>query len=203
MTQTKWWAYLSKLMGNETATEAAKKSGISSSNFTRWKKGANADPEFVVKIARAYNANVLDALVAAEFITEKEAASGGVGDGRFGESVKALEREAMTLESITRVVADTIQRIQSAYVKDQLGIELPYSLTFNQELHDKFDEAIRLSKDAEKDELAARRTRDGHVDPSDYDDGTVRDFDWDIPHAADSSPDENEERLKRGEDPVD
>lgn len=60
-------------MGNETATEAAKKSKISSSNFTRWKKGARADPDFVVKIARAYNANVLEALVAAEFITEAEA----------------------------------------------------------------------------------------------------------------------------------
>lgn len=201
MTQTKWWAYLSKLMGNETATEAAKKSGISSSNFTRWKKGANADPEFVVKIARAYNANVLDALVAAEFITEEEAASGSVGDGRFGESVKALEREAMTLESITRIVEDTIQRIQSAYVKDQLGIEFPYSLTFNQELHDKFDEAIRLSKGAEKDELAARRTRDGRVGTPSYHDGTVREFDYDVSeYAADSSPEEQLLREERGED---
>lgn len=35
------------------------------------------------------------------------------------------------------------------------------------------------------------------------DDGTVMDFDWAEPHAADSSPDEQEERLKRGEDLVD
>ena len=37
----------------------------------------------------------------------------------------------------------------------------------------------------------------------DEDDGTVRDWDNTIPHAADSSPDETEERLKRGEDPID
>lgn len=74
MTQTRWWTYLSALMGDDNATEAAKKSGISSSNFTRWKKGARADPDFVVKVARAYNANVLEALVAAEFITDEEAA---------------------------------------------------------------------------------------------------------------------------------
>lgn len=37
----------------------------------------------------------------------------------------------------------------------------------------------------------------------DEDDGTVREFDWTQPHAADSSPDETEERLNRGEDPVD
>lgn len=60
-------------MGDDNNTEAAKKSGISSSNFTRWKKGARADPDFVVKVARAYGVNVLEALVEAEFITEEEA----------------------------------------------------------------------------------------------------------------------------------
>ena len=58
----------------------------------------------------------------------------------------------------------------------------------------------------EIDELAARRSNTPAPvsDPAaNHDDGTVRDFDWDIPHAADSSPDENEERLKRGEDPID
>ena len=74
MTETRWGKYLSHLMGTDNATEAAKKSGISSSNFTRWKKGARADPDFVVKIARSYNSNVLEALVAAEFITDEEAA---------------------------------------------------------------------------------------------------------------------------------
>ena len=54
------------------------------------------------------------------------------------------------------------------------------------------------------DELAARRsnTTPSNVDTPAYD-GTVRDWDPDIPYAADSSPDETEERLKRGEDPVD
>lgn len=37
----------------------------------------------------------------------------------------------------------------------------------------------------------------------DEDDGTVRDFDWTIPHAADSSPDEDAIRYERGEDPID
>lgn len=56
----------------------------------------------------------------------------------------------------------------------------------------------------EIDELAARRRQNTPVsDPSDYDDGTVRDWDDTIPHAADSSPDENEERIRRGEDPID
>ncbi|WKD60883.1 Helix-turn-helix protein [Corynebacterium ciconiae DSM 44920] len=60
-------------MGGQTQLEAAKFIGISKSNITRWKNGARADPDFVVKVARAYGANVLEALVEAEFITEKEA----------------------------------------------------------------------------------------------------------------------------------
>lgn len=53
--------------------DAAKKAGFNQSAFTRWKGGAKADPEFVVKFARAFGLNVLEALVEAEFITEGEA----------------------------------------------------------------------------------------------------------------------------------
>lgn len=59
----------------------------------------------------------------------------------------------------------------------------------------------------EIDELEARRTRKDSVsEPDDIDllDGTVRDFPWSEDEiAADSSPDEQAEREKRGEDPID
>lgn len=74
MTETRWWTYLQTLMGDQTQQEAAVQIGISKSNITRWKAGARADPDFVVKAARAYGANILEALVEAEFITEEEAA---------------------------------------------------------------------------------------------------------------------------------
>lgn len=73
MTETRWWKYLQNLMGDQSQLEAATFIGISKSNITRWKDGARVAPDFVVKVARAYNANVLEALVAAEFITEEEA----------------------------------------------------------------------------------------------------------------------------------
>lgn len=73
MNETRWWKYLQKLMGDQTQLEAARFIGISKSNITRWKDGARAAPDFVVKVARAYRANVLEALVEAEFITEEEA----------------------------------------------------------------------------------------------------------------------------------
>lgn len=56
-----------------TMRDAAKRAGFNQSAFTRWKNGAKADPDFVVKFARAFHLNVLEALVEAEFITEKEA----------------------------------------------------------------------------------------------------------------------------------
>lgn len=59
----------------------------------------------------------------------------------------------------------------------------------------------------EIDELAARRAGAPVSDPSaslhDDDDGLVQEWDDSIPHAADSSPDEQAEREKRGEDLID
>lgn len=59
----------------------------------------------------------------------------------------------------------------------------------------------------EIDELAARRAGAPVSEPPaslhDDDDGLVQEWDDSIPHAADSSPDEQAEREKRGEDLID
>lgn len=59
----------------------------------------------------------------------------------------------------------------------------------------------------EIDELAARRAGAPVSEPSASlhydDDGLVQEWDDSVPHAADSSPDEQAEREKRGEDLVD
>jgi hypothetical protein len=73
MTATSWWEYVSDAMGDMSALEAGRKAGFDASAFTRWKKGASPDVGFVVKFARAFDLNVLQALVAAEIITEDEA----------------------------------------------------------------------------------------------------------------------------------
>ncbi|MFC9786473.1 hypothetical protein [Rhodococcus sp. NPDC127528] len=103
MTDSRWWTYLQRLMGDDNAMTAAKRAGISASNFSRWKKGANADPEFVVKIARAYHANVLEALVEAEFITEDEA---GLTEVRVGEQelLRTIDMVSLMDELTRRVL---------------------------------------------------------------------------------------------------
>lgn len=59
------------------------------------------------------------------------------------------------------------------------------------------EDTIGLADGAEVFELPT-----SGVDAGSYD-GTVKDFDWSQPHAADSSADEQAEREKRGEDPID
>lgn len=98
MSTTDWWTYLSDLMGEDTPTVAAKKAGISASNFTRWKQGARADPDFVVKIARAYHGDVLEALVAADFITSEEAGSSRDSDlSRLHQAAQLMQKSGLDI----------------------------------------------------------------------------------------------------------
>lgn len=115
MSTTDWWTYLSDLMGEDTPTVAARKAGISASNFTRWKQGARADPDFVVKIARAYEASVLEALVAADFITEEEA-----GRDR-NSSLADLRKVARYAKDASLNAASAAIRLEAALNEIQAG----------------------------------------------------------------------------------
>ena len=172
MTNTRWWQYLQGLMGPQTQLEAAKHIGISKSNITRWKNGARADPEFVVKVARAYHTNVLEALVEAEFITEQEA------------NLRWVETGGLKLaEATNEQLLDEIMRRSDPQARYLFGNE----------------------GDEETIGLAPHLTpvSGAHASLHDEDDGTVMEWDDSIPHAADSSPDEQAEREKRGEDLID
>lgn len=57
------------------------------------------------------------------------------------------------------------------------------------------------TKAGEINELDQARSKKRN--PALHEDGIVEDWDDSVPYAADSSPDEAEERWKRGEDPVD
>ena len=113
MEETNWWQYLSDLMGSDTPTAAARKAGISASNFTRWKQGARADPDFVVKIARAYNGNVLEALVAADFITPEEAGEGGsTVDAELHHALKVVQLHGNELSAIADDLTRELERVK-------------------------------------------------------------------------------------------
>ena len=73
MTENRWWSYIEKTLGGMSALEAGRRAGFDSSAFTRWKKGARPDIEFVVKFARAFGRPVVEAIAEAGFITDDEA----------------------------------------------------------------------------------------------------------------------------------
>lgn len=70
---TRWYEYVMRVTEGMTARDVATRAGFDESAMTRWKKGLNADPRFVVQFARAFHQNVLLALVEADLITEDEA----------------------------------------------------------------------------------------------------------------------------------
>lgn len=154
--------------------DAAKQAGFNQSAFTRWKNGAKADPDFVVKFARAFHLNVLEALVEAEFITEEEANLTEVTVG--GPTLSDATNEELVKEFLNRC---------DPHAKRLFNTETG---------EESFEVSLHISPSPVSD-----------ADDSlpDDDDGLVQEWDDSVPHAADSSPDEQAEREKRGEDLID
>lgn len=90
---TRWQIYVDRLLIGTTPSEAAHRAGFDKSAFSRWKQGARADPAFVVKLARAFNVNVVQALAEAELITDEEAGTREVRVGAEDIPSKQLAEE--------------------------------------------------------------------------------------------------------------
>ncbi|MDC7087810.1 helix-turn-helix domain-containing protein [Corynebacterium pseudodiphtheriticum] len=184
MKSTRWWTYLNGVMGDDTATKAAKKTGISASNFTRWKQGANADPEFVVKVARAYKVNVLRALVEAEFITEEEAAIDSSKNSHLYSTLREFEAETSMVRAASDILGETLAKIKASYVRDVLGETVPTTgFRSWEKLEERFKEACET-----KTTPHLTSVPDLH---NDNDDGVVRNLHLTPERAvSDSSPEE-------------
>lgn len=66
-----WPAYLRIIAGTDTGVQIAKRAGVPSSTVSRWLDGsANPRPQQVVKLARAYGAHPLQALIAAGYLED-------------------------------------------------------------------------------------------------------------------------------------
>ncbi|BDD81425.1 hypothetical protein TPB0596_11880 [Tsukamurella pulmonis] len=181
MSDTTWWTYVERLIGTDTAQDAARRAGFDKSAFTRWKKGAKADPEFAVKLARAYGANVLEALVAAGLITDAEAALREVNPSKR-DMLRDLA-DVELAEEQRRRAEHTIIRIDAGMTKsdveEQMARAVQMGLLSVEEQTPVEEQAMVLALQLSKPEglqeeygLAARRTgqRKGS-DPAGLDDG--------------------------------
>lgn len=68
-----WWTYVTRTAGTSSPKELDIATGIDAPNFSKWKAGQIPKAETVAKFARAYGVPVLEAFVAAGFLTAAEA----------------------------------------------------------------------------------------------------------------------------------
>lgn len=67
-----WWAYVTEKSGSDAAPPIARKLGIDQSTVNRWRTSI-PQPERVALFARTYGRPVIEAFVAAGFLTAEEA----------------------------------------------------------------------------------------------------------------------------------
>lgn len=71
---SEWWDYVVRVSGTTVQKEMAERSGISETAFTRWKKRRHTpEASHVITFARAHGRPPVEALIAAGYITEKDA----------------------------------------------------------------------------------------------------------------------------------
>lgn len=166
--------WLDELIAPETRADASKRSGYAQSTLSRQLSRGTLRPEMVIALCRGYGRSPVTGLIETGYLNEWEADGVGI---QF-----ALHKAS------NQQILDEIMRRSD-----------PEALTL---FSDPTGEAIDYETDdapvADLEQWRGKQStrRDSH-------DGTVCDWDDTIPHAADSSPDENEERIRRGEDPID
>lgn len=69
-----WWQYVQSVAGGDQQNAIARRLGVDQSTVSRWKaSGIPGKPENVVALARAYGRPVLEAFVAAGFLSKEDA----------------------------------------------------------------------------------------------------------------------------------
>jgi len=75
-----WFDYVCRVAGTDVQTQIERETGIGQSNLSRWKAGGVPTPDHAGRVARSYSRPVLEAFVAAGFLTADEAGAQVVAD---------------------------------------------------------------------------------------------------------------------------
>lgn len=68
-----WWEYAERVAQTDSPKAIATRTGIEGPNVSKWKSGTVPRPQIVAQFARGYGRPVLEAFVAAGFLTAGEA----------------------------------------------------------------------------------------------------------------------------------
>ena len=172
--------WLASLPGAPTPSQAAEAAQLPRPTLLRHAERERTTAENAIAIARAYGVAPADALVEMGFLEANE--------------VNASDKLA---------VREALERADWSEIFDEITKRVNASPMFEGDFELSLDSPVHIPEPADLEEKRKRsNSTTGSVGSDEYD-GTVTDWDDSTPHAADSSLDENEERLKRGEDPID
>lgn len=100
-----WYDYVKAVVPDVPKKEIAAASGVDSSTVSRWSSGLAPKPEDVAAFTRAYKRPVLEAFVAAGFLTEEEA---GV------QPVARLDLSKVEVRRLLREVQERYEALEQA-----------------------------------------------------------------------------------------
>lgn len=172
-------AWFNVLRGDDTQAVAAKKSSLNESTLSRQLSRGTMRPEMVIALCRGYGRSPVTGLIETGYLQKWETE---------GVSIPYALEQATNQQILKEIMRRS----------DPEAREL-----FGGQGHE--NEVIGLAP-VQDLPTPDSNTTTPVSDPSDNHkyDGTVREFDWDeTQYAADSSIEENEERLQRGEDLID
>ena len=109
---TRWIKYVGSVTGGETQAVIGQRAGVSAATISRWSVAAPR-PENVAAFARAYERPVLEAFVAAGFLTQEEA-----GERPFAKAdLSSFSNEELLQEIGSRLDQQDAYEL-AAYVED-------------------------------------------------------------------------------------
>ena len=130
-----WWKYVVDTSGTESPKAMHDKTGIDGPSFSKWKGGHVPKPDLVARFARSYGRPVLEAFVAAEFLTAAEAKVRPAGKPDYSQltndQLLELVRERMRNEGGGEHDRSAANQKPAPSPAEQLGTQDDYELVAN------------------------------------------------------------------------
>lgn len=110
MPATRWWEFVQRISNHATPAQIARDTQLDKSAPSRWSRGGGVEAAQAVRVARAYEANVLEALAAAGYISSDEVELTEIAKGvEHYTSVELLRELLRRAEANVGAGLDTVQ----------------------------------------------------------------------------------------------
>lgn len=116
-----WSEYVESAAGTTNQSEISRRTGVSQASVSRWFDGSTPSPAHAALFAQTYDRNVLEAFVAAGFLTQAEAGTRPPTPAGFS-SVELVRKLTLRLDpehAEGRIVDEGMAQVHQMYVRTQ------------------------------------------------------------------------------------